>query len=62
MDIAALSSAMAMDSLKNAISMNILSKTMNQDKMSVEFITDSLEKVNAPQENISFGHVLDISV
>ncbi len=60
LDIASLSMEMSMQSLQNAISTNVLSKAMNQDEMSMAFITDTLEKTN-PVENIpSFGHTFDV--
>ena len=57
-----MSQNMAMQSLQSAISMNVLAKSMNQDQMSVEFITDSLEKIDTVQTTPSFGHIFDIIV
>ena len=60
MDIASLSMEMSMQSLQNAISTNVLSKAMNQDEMSLAFITDTLEKANPVESAPSFGHTFDV--
>ena len=60
LDIASLSMEMSKQSLQNAISMNVLSKAMNQDEMSMAFITDTLEKSNSAETTPSFGHILDV--
>lgn len=60
MDIASLSMEMSMQSLQNAISVNVLSKAMNQDEMSMAFITDTLKKTNPVESVPSFGHIFDL--
>ncbi len=60
LDIASLSMEMSMQSLQNAISVNVLSKAMNQDEMSMAFITDTLEKTYPVESVPSFGHTFDV--
>lgn len=60
MDIAAMSTAMAMQSLQSAISTTMLQKTMNQDAMSANAIIESMNEITSAQQEPSFGHILDV--
>ena len=51
-----------MQSLQNAVSMNVLSKAMDQDEMSMAFITDTIKKTNPVESVPSFGHTFDVRV
>lgn len=62
LDIASLSMEMSMQSLQNAVSMNVLSKAMDQDEMSMAFITDTIKKTNPVESVPSFGHTFDVRV
>ena len=59
MDIAAMSTAMAMQSLQSAISTTMLQKTMKQDAMSADAIIESMNEITSVQQEPSFGHILD---
>lgn len=60
MDIVALSSSMAMQSLQNAIAMTMLSKTMNQSTEAVEILIKGMETANPVEQIPSFGHSFDV--
>lgn len=59
MDIAAMSTTMAMQSLQNAISTTMLAKTMNQDAISVDKLLEGMANANQSPQAPSFGHRLD---
>lgn len=58
--IASISTEMSMQSSQNAISMNVLSKAMNHDEMSMTFITGTLEKTYPVESVSSFGHIFNV--
>lgn len=58
MDIAAMSTQMAMQSVQNALAISVMQKSMNQDASMLTLIDKTLENV-APPPTPSFGHILD---
>ncbi len=59
MDIAAMSTQMAMQSVQNAISISVMQKSMNKDASMLTLIDKTFENVAQPQQAPSFGHILD---
>ncbi len=60
MDIAALSTVLSMQQYQQAVSVNLLKKTMDQAADSFLSSVEALNEANPVSEVPSFGHILDV--
>ncbi|MFA5658919.1 MAG: YjfB family protein [Oscillospiraceae bacterium] len=61
MDIAALSTSLSMQSVQQAVSVNLLKKTMEQAEKSALSAVSAIEQSN-PVQSAPSNHILDVKV
>ncbi len=62
MDIASLSTSMAMQKLQYAISTSVIKKAMDQQEISSQALIEGISKANPVKPSCTFGQKFDIRI